>query len=110
MKIISCFFLPWATGGVPAKHLLSRGQGLVLGADGTPFDIVGDVGIYPCPVDSFSGQGLHFLNPLMGVMYISKCSVEELWRDAEAISLQEYISLYGQLILGVPVVLGDPRD
>ena len=43
-------------------------------------------------------------------MEVSKGPVEEFWRDADAISLQENTSLYGQLIPGTPVVLGDTQD
>ena len=43
-------------------------------------------------------------------MEVSKGSVKELWRDADAVSLQEDTGLYGQLILGTPVVLGDPQE
>ena len=67
-EVISCYFLPWATGGVPGKHQLSRGSGFVPGADGTPFDIIRDVDIFTWIVDCFVSQGLHFLNALVGAV------------------------------------------
>ena len=109
-EVISCYFLPQAAGGVPGKHQLSKGCGLMPGADGTPFYIISNVGIYAGPVDCFSDQGLHFLDPLMGTVWVSKCSVVELWRDIDMISLQENTGLYGQLVLGTPIMLDDPRD
>ena len=46
----------------------------------------------------------------MNTMEVSKGPVEELWRNANVISLQENTGLYGQLILGTPVVSGDLWD
>ena len=43
-------------------------------------------------------------------MEVSKGPVEELWRDADVISLQENIGLYGQLIPGAPIVSSNPQD
>ena len=46
----------------------------------------------------------------MSALEVSKDAVEEFWGNANMISLQENTSLNGQLVLGSPVVLGNPQD
>ena len=79
-----------------------------MSADSVLVDIICYVSVNAGPVYCLSCLCLHLLHPQVGPVQVSNGTVKESWGNVDAASLEEEAGLYGQLILGVPEVLGYP--
>ena len=109
-EVVSCNHLPQAIRDIAGKHGLCRGRGFVLGAGSALADINSYISVDAGSVHCLSCLCLHHFYPLVGSVQVSKDMAEEVWGNTDAASLEEEAGLYGQLVLGVPKMSGDPWD